>query len=241
MLKRVEYVFDCWFESGSVPYAQGADAQEASDQNDFEQRDYICDFICEGVDQTRGWFYTLMVLSTALYNKPAFKNVICSGLVLADDGKKMSKSKMNFTPVMDVLKQYGADAFRLYLISSPAIKAGSFAFKDDDVMNINKKFVQLVNGVKFFIEHVTKLHLDGHIFDVRAFCDNKSYKTHTNVMDNWIMARTGTLIQHFEDNMANLKLDKIWPEMHDYIEDLTNWYIKFNRNRLKGTELCNIK
>jgi isoleucyl-tRNA synthetase len=231
MLKRVEYVFDCWFESGSVPYAQGADAQHsegADAQLDFKQHDYISDFICEGVDQTRGWFYTLMVLSTALYNKPAFKNVICSGLVLADDGKKMSKSKMNFTPVMDVLHKFGADAFRLYLLSSPAIKAGSFAFKDDDVGQINRKFVQLVNGVKFFIEHMTKLHKDGYTFDIHA------HISHTNVMDNWIMARTSTMIQHFEDNMAKLKLDKIWPEMSNYIEDLTNWYIKFNRNRLKG-------
>ena len=126
-LKRVDEVFDCWFESGSMPYAQQHYPFENVEK--FENG-FPADFIAEGLDQTRGWFYTLMVISTALFNKPAFKNLIVNGLVLAEDGRKMSKSLRNFPDPTVVLDKYGADALRLYLINSPVVRAEPLKFQE---------------------------------------------------------------------------------------------------------------
>ena len=120
-LRRVEDVFDCWFESGSMPYAQQHYPFENKDK--FEKEIFPANFIAEGLDQTRGWFYTLMVLSTALFDKPAFTNLVCNGLVLAGDGKKMSKSLKNYPDPNEIFDKYGADALRLYLINSPVVRA----------------------------------------------------------------------------------------------------------------------
>src|SRR5690606_1147635 len=120
-MKRIPEVFDCWFESGSMPYAQIHYPFENSEK--FEEN-FPADFIAEGLDQTRGWFYTLSVLSTALWNKPAFKNVVVNGMVLAEDGKKMSKRLKNYTPPEDLLDKFGADSVRLYMLNSPVLKAG---------------------------------------------------------------------------------------------------------------------
>lgn len=225
-LKRIDDVLDCWFESGCVPFAQVHYPFE--NRYIFDDKDYLADYILEGIDQTRGWFYTLMVISTAILNKPAFKNVICSGLILAQDGKKFSKRLNNFVSPQKIFDIYGSDAFRLYLISSPAIKAESFRFNDDDISKIVKKNIQLLNGHKFFIEHCLKFIKDGYELDIN------SWKQSENIMDKWIVARTGTLLENINREIKNYSLNKIWVEIHDFIEDLTNWYIKFNRNRLKG-------
>ena len=129
-LKRIDEVFDCWFESGSMPYAQ---QHYPFENKDYFERNFPADFIAEGLDQTRGWFYTLMVLSTALFEKPAFKNLVCNGLVLAADGKKMSKRLKNYPPPTDVVDKYGADALRLYLINSPVVRAEPMRFKEEGV------------------------------------------------------------------------------------------------------------
>lgn len=226
LLKRVDDVFDCWFESGAVPYGQLHYPFENSDL--FSGKDYLSDFICEGLDQTRGWFYTLMVLSTALFNKPAFKNVICTGLILAPDGQKFAKRLGNYIPPDKVFNGVGADALRLYLISSPAVRAESFKFNEDDIGSVWKKLFQLFNGFKFFLEHSTRFTKNGHKFDIDA------YKRSTNVMDIWILARVRTALLEISNSTKEFKLYKIYPEVMKFIEDLTNWYIKFNRNRLKG-------
>jgi len=125
VLRRVPEVFDCWFESGSMPYAQ----QHYPFENEKEFKEgFPADFIAEGIDQTRGWFYTLMVISTALFDKPAFKNLVCNGLVLAEDGKKMSKRLKNYPDPNLVVSAFGADALRLYLINSPAVRAENLRF-----------------------------------------------------------------------------------------------------------------
>ena len=134
-LKRISEVFDCWFESGSMPYAQSHYPFE--NKKEFEDN-FPADFIAEGTDQTRGWFYTLLVLSTALFNKPPFKNLIVNGLVLASDGQKMSKRKKNYPDPMLVVNKYGADALRLYLINSPVVKAETLRFKEDGVRDVTK-------------------------------------------------------------------------------------------------------
>nr|MBE5724239.1 Isoleucyl-tRNA synthetase [Cucujiformia] len=134
-LKRVSEVFDCWFESGSMPYAQ----QHYPFENlkEFEEV-FPADFIAEGIDQTRGWFYTLLVISTALFDQAPFKNLIANGMVLASDGQKMSKRKKNYPDPMEVVHKYGADALRLYLISSPVVRAENLRFKEEGVRDIVK-------------------------------------------------------------------------------------------------------
>nr|NVI69408.1 Isoleucyl-tRNA synthetase [Cucujiformia] len=134
-LRRVPEVFDCWFESGSMPYAQHHYPFER--KSEFEES-FPADFIAEGIDQTRGWFYTLLVLSTALFGRPPFKNLIVHGLVLAADGQKMSKSKKNYPDPMEVVDKYGADALRLYLISSPVVRADNLRFKEEGVKDMIK-------------------------------------------------------------------------------------------------------
>nr|MBE5724253.1 Isoleucyl-tRNA synthetase [Cucujiformia] len=134
-LKRVSEVFDCWFESGSMPYAQQHFPFE--NQKEFEEV-FPADFIAEGIDQTRGWFYTLIVISTALFGKAPFKNLIANGMVLASDGQKMSKRKKNYPDPMEVVHKYGADALRLYLISSPVVRAENLRFKEEGVRDIIK-------------------------------------------------------------------------------------------------------
>nr|NVI69494.1 Isoleucyl-tRNA synthetase [Cucujiformia] len=134
-LRRIPEVFDCWFESGSMPYAQ----QHYPFENPREFEDnFPADFIAEGIDQTRGWFYTLIVISTALFNKAPFKNLIANGLILAGDGQKMSKSKKNYPDPMEVVHKYGADALRLYLINSPVVRAENLRFKEEGVRDIIK-------------------------------------------------------------------------------------------------------
>ncbi len=228
-LKRVDDIFDCWFESGSVPFAQHHYPFENNNNNMFDKCEYLSDFICEGVDQCRGWFYTLMVLSTALFDKPAYKNVICSGLILGTDGKKMSKSLGNFVDPNIALDEHGADSVRLYLLNSPATHADSFKFNGDDIVPIKGKLYQWLNGVKFFIEHYTKFIKDGHTLDI-----TNDYKNTENMMDNWILSRVITTQKFIYNCMSELKVYKITDEIMRFIEDLINWYIKFNRNRIKG-------
>ena len=123
--RRVSEVFDCWFESGSMPYAQ---LHYPFEREDVFERGFPAEFIAEGLDQTRGWFYTLTVLSTALFGKPAFKNVVVNGIVAAEDGKKMSKRLKNYTPPMKLMDEHGADALRLYLINSVLVRGEDMSF-----------------------------------------------------------------------------------------------------------------
>lgn len=227
MLTRIPDVFDCWFESGSVPYAQIHYPFQNKHifQNNMEP---LSDFICEGIDQTRGWFYTLMVLSTALFDVPAFKNVICSGLILGEDGTKLSKRLANYVNPYTAFQKYGSDAIRLYLISSPAAKAGSFKFNEDDIMLVSKRINQWYNGLKFFLEHSIKFQKDGHTIDINLYNDSD------NIMDKWILARLNTVITNISSSLDDFVVYDIYKEVLGFIEDLTNWYIKFNRMRLNG-------
>jgi len=219
-------VLDCWFESGCVPFAQLHYPFEK--EGHFDSREYMSDLISEGQDQNRGWFYTLMVLSTAIFDKPAFKNVVCAGLILAPDGKKFSKRHGNGVSPLDLCDQYGSDAMRLYLTGSPAAHADSLLFDESKITEISGKYYQWLNAVKFFIEHTTKFQKDGYTFDINA------YKSSQNIMDRWILARLRTTLMNIEDHMSKYTFYKVKAEILEFIEELINWYIKFNRNRLKG-------
>lgn len=230
MLKRNLGIMDCWFESGCAPFAQLHYPFENT--NFFDNREFLTDFICEGLDQTRGWFYTLMVLSTSLFNKPAFKNAICSGLILAEDGKKFSKRLGNFVSPINICNEFGADALRLYLSGSPAAYGEPFQFVEKSIKEINAKLFQLFNSYKFLIENIIKYDTDGNNLDINVKSDN--------IMDVWIITRLSSVIINIENCMEKYEFYKVKREILDFIEDLTNWYIKINRNRIKGKN-CNIE
>jgi isoleucyl-tRNA synthetase len=231
LLRRVDDVFDCWFESGCVPFGQIHYPFE--NKNAFDNTEYLSDFIVEGLDQTRGWFYTLTVLATALFNKPAFKHVICAGLILAEDGEKMSKSKMNYPDPINIINKYGSDALRLYLLNSPTAKAEPLKFKDNDIFFVTKTFLPWLNGFKFFIEEYTRFVKKDQKLNI------DDYKQTDNIMDKWILSKISTLLFKVKKEMNEYKLYNILPHLLDFIGELTNWYIRTNRDRLKGKNMSN--
>lgn len=227
-LRRIEEVFDCWFESGSMPYAQ---QHYPFENEDKVKATFPADFISEGIDQTRGWFYTLLVLSTHLFNKPPAKNVIVSGLVLAADGKKMSKSLKNYPDPTLVIDKYGSDALRLYLINSPVVRAETLKFKEEGVKEvISKVFLPWYNAYKFFLTQTAVLKKD---FDFDFQYDHDMKKS-DNVMDRWVLASCQSLIKFVREEMAGYRLYTVVPRLLTMIDTLTNWYVRFNRKRLKG-------
>lgn len=156
MLKRIPEVFDCWFESGSMPFAQSHYPFSTKDER-FDKI-FPADFIAEGLDQTRGWFYTLMVISGAVRDCAPFKNLIVNGIVLAEDGTKMSKSKKNYPDPLLIANNYGADACRLYLCNSPVVRAESLRFAESGVKDIVRDiFLPWFNAYRFCIQNITRL------------------------------------------------------------------------------------
>ena len=157
-MKRIEPVFDCWFESGSMPYAQSHyPFNKDIKYRDSPEKDGLADFIAEGLDQTRGWFYTLLILSTCLFDQPPARHCIVNGLILAENGQKMSKRLRNYPPVEDILNKYGADALRMYLCQSPAVRAQEVKFKEDSVKEVIKvTFLPWFNSYRFFAQNVVR-------------------------------------------------------------------------------------
>mmetsp|Transcript_22687 Transcript_22687/g.52171 ORF Transcript_22687/g.52171 Transcript_22687/m.52171 type:complete len:1102 (-) Transcript_22687:64-3369(-) len=230
MLKRVDEVFDCWFESGSMPYAQSHYPFENKEE---WEKGYPADFIAEGLDQTRGWFYTLMVLSTALFDKPAFKNNIVNGMVLAQDGQKMSKRKKNYPDPNLVISKYGADALRMYLVNSPVVRAESLKFREDGVLGVVKEvFLPLYNAFRFFMQNIERWEHGGKKFAP----DIDTLRQSTNPTDIWIQAETQGLIKFVHEEMQAYRLYTVMPALVSFGGQLTNWYVRLNRDRLKGME-----
>ena len=228
VLRRIDEVFDCWFESGSMPYAQKHYPFENVEK--FNES-FPADFIAEGLDQTRGWFYTLMVLSTCLFDKPAFKNLIVNGLVLAGDGKKMSKRLKNYPDPMLVVNSYGADALRLYLINSPVVRAEPLKFQEAGVLDVLKNvFLPWFNAFRFFIQNVRRVEMDSG----NKFVPDLKTRS-TNTLDCWIQASLQTLIKFTRKEMGAYHLYTVVPVLIDFLNQLTNWYVRLNRNRLRGT------
>ncbi|XP_038067319.1 isoleucine--tRNA ligase, cytoplasmic-like isoform X1 [Patiria miniata] len=228
-LKRVNEVFDCWFESGSMPYAQMHYPFE--NKKEFEDS-FPADFIAEGIDQTRGWFYTLLVLSTALFDKPPFKNLIVNGLVLAADGQKMSKRKKNYPDPLQIVHKYGADALRLYLINSPVVKAETLRFKEEGVKDVIKDvFLPWYNAYRFFIQNVQRLCKEE---DTTFLHNEQTFQPSGNYMDRWILSACQSLISFVKQEMAAYRLYTVVPKLVKFVDTLTNWYVRSNRRRLKG-------
>ncbi len=227
--KRITEVLDCWFESGSMPYAQLHYPFE--NQNVFE-KGFPAEFIAEGLDQTRGWFYTLTILATALYGKPAFKNVIVNGIVMAEDGKKMSKRLKNYTAPDELMETFGADAMRLYLINGGLVRAEEMRFSDTGVKDmVRRALLPWQNSHKFFS---TYANIDGWSAKTHS-------KTSDNITDNWIISNLQTLKRNIAKEMEDYKLYNVMPALFTFIEDLTNWYIRLNRTRFWGEGLSDDK
>ncbi|KAI1136218.1 isoleucyl-tRNA synthetase [Hypoxylon sp. FL0543] len=233
-LRRVDEVFDCWFESGSMPYASIHYPFENSEE--FQGGKFPADFIAEGLDQTRGWFYTLTVLGNKLFNISPFKAVIVNGLVLAEDGKKMSKSLKNYPDPKTVIDQYGSDALRLYLINSPVVRGEPLRFKEAGVKEVVAKvLLPLWNSYRFFYEQTVLFKKTTGSDFIAQFPET------SNVMDRWILADCQSMLQFINQEMAGYRLYTVVPRLLQVIDNLTNWYIRFNRKRLKGAAGLEVK
>jgi isoleucyl-tRNA synthetase len=219
---RIDGVFDCWFESGAMPYAQN---HYPFENVALTESSMTADFIAEGLDQTRGWFYTLHVLACALFDKPAFKNVIVNGIILAEDGNKMSKRLQNYPDPSAVLEKYGADALRLYLLKSPVVRAEDLAFNEAGVESVLKLiFLPWWNAYLFFITYAK-------LYDWKAQPEDKLNDQPLKEMDHWILSRLQTLIEQVTQAMSRYRLWEAIAPIVAFIEDLTNWYIRRCRRR----------
>ena len=225
MLKRIPEVLDCWFESGAMPYAQAHYPFENRQQ--FESH-FPADFIAEGLDQTRGWFYTLTILATALFDKPAFRNVVVNGLVLAEDGRKMSKRLKNYPDPTSMINQYGADALRLYLVNSPVVRAEDLRFSEAGVQELLRNLlIPLWNAYGFF---VTYANVDGWSPE-KGRLESGVRRQNENLLDRWILSSLETLSANVTESMDNYDLQNSVRPFVRFIEDLTNWYIRRSRRR----------
>lgn len=215
-MHRVSDVLDTWFDSGSMPYGEKHYPFENKDQ--FEDA-FPAQFIAEGIDQTRAWFYYLHILGAALFNKNSFQNVIVNGIVLAEDGKKMSKRLQNYPDPMEMIEKYGADALRLYLLSSPVMQAENLSFSEDGVDEIAKKNIGRLSNVLAFY----KLYKNG---TERAHIS-------THILDRWILVRLNILLKRTTEGYEQYELDTATRPLTLFIDDLSVWYIRRSRDRFK--------
>ena len=225
-MKRVSEVFDCWFESGSMPYAESHyPFGDLKKFNPEKKIGFPADFIAEGVDQTRGWFYSMMVLSVALFGISSYKNVIVNGIVLAEDGQKMSKRLKNYTDPMELVDQFSADAMRYYLLSSPVMKAEDLSFSNKGVDEVVKKVMMRLQNVFSFYEMYTS--------GEKVSAGEKS----KNILDKWIIARLKETTNQITNTTEKYELDRAtWP-INDFIDDLSTWYLRRSRDRFKSEDL----
>ncbi|OGV48032.1 MAG: isoleucine--tRNA ligase [Lentisphaerae bacterium GWF2_44_16] len=222
-LKRVPEVLDCWFESGAMPYAQRHYPFE--DKKHFEEN-FPADFIAEGLDQTRGWFYTLVVLGAALFDKPAFKNVVVNGLILAEDGQKMSKRKKNYPDPKHIFDTYGADAMRLFLLSSQVVRAEDLKFSEEGVKDMLKSvMLPIWNSYSFFVTYARVDKWEPEKGEA------KGPQNPPNPLDRWILSSLSQMVEEIENEMDSYNLQKAANRFEKFIEDLTNWYIRRSRRR----------
>ena len=227
MMRRVSDVFDCWFESGSMPYAQ---IHYPFDNKEWFEKHFPADFIVEAIDQTRGWFYTLTVLSTALFNKPAFKNCICTGLLMAEGGQKLSKRLKNYPDPNDILETIGSDALRWFLISSPVLKGGNVAVDKEGkeiAKAARKALIPFWNAYYFFT-------LYANAEGIKA----QEISHSSDVLDSYILAKLKVLAATVRQEMETYEIARACAAIEDFLEILNNWYIRRSRARFwDGSDL----
>ncbi|NCB01063.1 MAG: isoleucine--tRNA ligase [Spirochaetia bacterium] len=224
-MRRIADVLDCWFESGSMPYAQN---HYPFENKEFVEEHFPADFICEGLDQTRGWFYTLVIIGAALFEKPAFYNCVTNGIVLNADGKKMSKSLRNYSDPMDLVDQYGADALRFTLMNSAVTRGEDLKFSEDGVKDVLKTLIiPLWNAYSFFI---TYANIDGYEASTTDFEDLQ------NPMDRWIVSLSEALIEEVTTAWDLYETQRGCSAIVSFIDSLNNWYIRRSRRRFWRSE-----
>ncbi|HPC70914.1 MAG TPA: isoleucine--tRNA ligase [Treponema sp.] len=223
-MQRIPEVLDCWFESGAMPYAQN---HYPFENKEFFESHFPADFISEGLDQTRGWFYTLTILGAALFNRPAFKNCVVNGLVLAEDGKKMSKSLRNYTDPMDVINTFGADALRIFLMHSAVVKADDLRYSDEGVKDVLKSIIiPLWNSYSFF---VTYANIDG-------MKPTMAPENPSNPLDKWILSVSESMVERVSAALDSYDMNRAIDPIVEFIDLLNNWYIRRSRRRFWRSE-----
>ncbi len=223
-MRRVPEVLDCWFESGAMPYGQN---HYPFEHKAWFEANFPADFICEGLDQTRGWFYTLTVLAAALFDAPAFRNCVVNGLVLAADGKKMSKSERNYTDPQEVIDRFGADALRLFLTNSAVVRAEDLKYSDEAVREVLKTvIIPLWNSYSFFVTYA----------NIDAVQPTEAPPDPANPLDRWILSEAERLVHEVGWNLDRYELQKAIDPIVAFIDDLNNWYIRRSRRRFWRSE-----
>ena len=242
--RRTPEVLDCWFESGSMPYAQ--QHYPFARANELEKF-FPADFIAEGLDQTRGWFYTLMLLGTALFDRSPYKNVIVNGLVLAEDGRKMSKRLKNYPDPMHILDTYGADALRLYMINSPIVRAEDLCFSEQGVLqSLRHLLIPWWNAYSFLVTYANvdgwQPKEQGSGFGVQDRPSATNHQPPTSaaagggLMDRWILSTLDRVTGEVVAAMDAYDLQQAVRPLVQFIDDLTNWYIRRSRRRFWKSE-----
>lgn len=220
--KRIAPVFDCWFESGAMPY--GSNHYPFENKEKFDAN-HPADFISEGIDQTRGWFYTLHVLGVALFDKPAFKNCVVHGIVLAEDGQKMSKRKKNYPDPLLIVKKYGADSLRYFLMNSTVIKGEDLRFSEKGVSDVARQiFLPIWNTYIFFQKNIE--------IDNFQFQNPNSHTKSNNLLDQWITSRLNSLNKTITESLENYDIYEALKPVRLFVEDLSAWYIRRSRKRV---------
>ena len=226
-MHHIGKVLDCWFESGSMPFAQFHYPFENKEK--FEAS-FPADFIIEAIDQTRGWFYSLTAVNVALFGKSPWKNLICTGFINAADGKKMSKKLKNYTDPMELMNKTSADSFRFLMLSSPLTNGENFALADKDVMDVARKLGMIWNMYDFFTMYA---EVDGWEFN-----GDLSDPLHdlTNPLDIWIVSRLHQLITEVERGLNNYNLQDAIKPILPFLDDASNWYVRRSRRRFWKSE-----
>lgn len=229
-MHRVPEVIDCWFDSGAMPFAQW---HYPFENKDVFAKTFPADFISEAVDQTRGWFYTLIAISTLLFDKPAYKNVIVLGHVQDKNGQKMSKSKGNAVEPMSALKKHGADAIRWYFYENSAPWLPN-RFHDDAVQEGQRKFLgTLWNTYAFYVlyANIDKFNPSEHILDYKKL----------SIMDKWLLSRLNSLIKFVDSNLSTYHVTETAKGLQKFIDELSNWYVRRSRERFWGKDMTQDK
>ena len=229
-MQRVPEVIDCWFDSGSMPFAQW---HYPFENKEIFEENYPADFISEAVDQTRGWFYSLMAISTLLFNKAPYKNVIVLGHVQDENGRKMSKSKGNAVDPMDALRAHGADAIRWYFYENSAPWLPN-RFHDAAVKEGQRKFMgTLWNTYAFYVLYANIDKFDASQYQIE--------ESSLSVMDRWLFSRLNTLVKSVDENLSAYKVTETAKVLQEFVDELSNWYVRRSRERFWGKELTQDK
>lgn len=223
-MTRIPEVIDCWVESGSMPFAELHAPFE--NQELFKER-FPSDFVVEYIPQTRAWFYVMHVVSTILFGKAPFKNVMTTGTILAEDGSKMSKSKKNYTDPMETIAQYGADALRFYLLTSPVINGEDLNFSEKGVTEVNRKLSMILWNVLSFY----RMYAKGPVSESIA---NGEVPVANNVLDKWVLSRLAATHKTVTEAMEGYNTPLAGRTIQDFITELSTWFVRRSRDRIKG-------